>query len=684
MFLSLSWLDAYSADIHSKANGNWGVGSSWTSDPSLPALGDNVFIDDVINIPAGETVEINNLTISPDGKLVVEGTLIVNGTFTMEFSGNNESEFEMGANSMVVIKNDVVLTNKVSLNLSSYFIVYGDFTKSGSSNQGSLMVDDAKIYVMGTVLEPWPDFTACDGNYDGNTSNGDSGDTNCDVGNFQDLIDHVDPVELPAGIYDDIVDASTISANTLSSSSSELCSGSSVDFTISDGSATSISWYLDDNLISGESGLIYAANSIGTYSALYLIGTSWYQTNEINLGTANLMSVIDSPVHSSITGSTATLGGNITNLGCTDVVERGIYYSTTDGFTDGAGTKISETSGLYSTGAFSVSVSSLSPNTVYYYKAFSTNSDGSSYTSQGSFTTLCGGDASVFGDGEWRVHAYNGRDLNLGGGTEHRGYYTEPSLTFDSRQRWGVNSTPSAASGYVGCSVGNDNHTVVYKRTNFPCGNYTIDIRGIVNAAGHDDEARLYVNGTQEWSQTGWGGTYDNVWSGKLDASSTIEYRVAEGGGESYGALRITSTTLNPSIDSPTHQNIGETSAGLGGNITDIGCSDITERGIYYSTTSGFADGSGTKVSETSGPYTTGIFTMPVSGLSSAAAYYYKAFATNSEGVVYSSQGTFATLVPAPDTDGDGVIDANDEDDDNDGITDCAEKGLDGSSVSAS
>lgn len=96
---------------------------------------------------------------------------------------------------------------------------------------------------------------------------------------------------------------------------------------------------------------------------------------------------IDNP--SSTSGATtATLGGNITALGCsTTITTRGIEYSTTNGFANGAGTIVSE-SGTFTTGTFTINVSSLTPNTTYYFKAFATSASGVNYTTESSFTTL--------------------------------------------------------------------------------------------------------------------------------------------------------------------------------------------------------------------------------------------------------------------------------------------------------
>ena len=100
---------------------------------------------------------------------------------------------------------------------------------------------------------------------------------------------------------------------------------------------------------------------------------------------------------------------------------------------------------------------------------------------------------------------------------------------------------------------------------------------------------------------------------------------------------------LPPTVSTPTSTAVLATTATLGGNITSTGCSDVIERGIYWSTTNGFADGAGTKVSETPGPYSTGVFTIPVTGLPASTTVYYKAFASNGGGTAYSAQGSFTT-----------------------------------------
>lgn len=110
----------------------------------------------------------------------------------------------------------------------------------------------------------------------------------------------------------------------------------------------------------------------------------------------------------------------------------------------------------------------------------------------------------------------------------------------------------------------------------------------------------------------------------------------------SVAASGTGAASVAPTVTSPSAANVMATTASLGGNIIVDGCASqtITERGVYYSTTNGFADGAGTKVSET-GTFGTGTYSVNVTGLSINTTYYFKAFATNNIGTRYSAQGTF-------------------------------------------
>ncbi len=84
-----------------------------------------------------------------------------------------------------------------------------------------------------------------------------------------------------------------------------------------------------------------------------------------------------------ITQSTASSGGNITSQGTSSITERGICWSTNNTPT----TTDSKTSDSVGIGVFTSEMTSLSPNTTYYVRAYATNSSGTFYGNAISFTT---------------------------------------------------------------------------------------------------------------------------------------------------------------------------------------------------------------------------------------------------------------------------------------------------------
>jgi len=91
---------------------------------------------------------------------------------------------------------------------------------------------------------------------------------------------------------------------------------------------------------------------------------------------------------SSIATTSATLGGNMTATGNASATTRGFEYSTTNSFADGAGTTTTDSGTYGSTGDFTKSLTGLTANTLYYFKAQSTNPIGTGRGTQQSFTTL--------------------------------------------------------------------------------------------------------------------------------------------------------------------------------------------------------------------------------------------------------------------------------------------------------
>jgi Lectin C-type domain/Ig-like domain CHU_C associated len=174
------------------------------------------------------------------------------------------------------------------------------------------------------------------------------------------------------------------------------------------------------------------------------------------------------------------------------------------------------------------------------------------------------GNPAVFGNGQWNVYGYNGGNLNLTG--EYAGFYTESNLTYNTLNRWGTNGSPSDASGWQGCYVPVDNHVVVSKRTNFTCGYYQLDV------PNHDDDIRVYVNGTLVWShEPGCCDAHTNIWQGYLTASSTIEVRHLEGGGGSHQALTVTNLGTGTSVAPTSISGASTVCSGTTTTLTQVG-----------------------------------------------------------------------------------------------------------------
>ena len=87
----------------------------------------------------------------------------------------------------------------------------------------------------------------------------------------------------------------------------------------------------------------------------------------------------------SVTSLSAEVGGNVSADGGGVISTRGVVYGTTDDLTLESGT--TRYNVFPSVGSFSLSISGLSPNTVYKYRAFASNSAGVEYGDIQTFTT---------------------------------------------------------------------------------------------------------------------------------------------------------------------------------------------------------------------------------------------------------------------------------------------------------
>lgn len=101
---------------------------------------------------------------------------------------------------------------------------------------------------------------------------------------------------------------------------------------------------------------------------------------------SNTAPTVTTQAVSIISATTATGNGNITDLGSPNPTQYGVVWSTSTNPTVALPTK-TEQGSTSSTGAFTSSITGLFSNTTYYVKAYATNSVGTSYGSEVSFTT---------------------------------------------------------------------------------------------------------------------------------------------------------------------------------------------------------------------------------------------------------------------------------------------------------
>lgn len=129
----------------------------------------------------------------------------------------------------------------------------------------------------------------------------------------------------------------------------------------------------------------------------------------------NLATLTTIPI-GNITDISAITGGNITNDGGTPVTQKGVVWSTSPNPT----TANNSTTNGSGTGSFTSNLTSLTASTTYYVRAYATNSAGTAYGNEVSFTTTAGGGGIV---------------TNPGAGVNFNGY-TYTSIVLGNGQEW--------------------------------------------------------------------------------------------------------------------------------------------------------------------------------------------------------------------------------------------------------
>lgn len=178
-----------------------------------------------------------------------------------------------------------------------------------------------------------------------------------------------------------------------------------------------------------------------------------------------------------------------------------------------------------------------------------------------------------------------------------------------------------------------------------PC--YTIvqntQISGSVHLYVGTELGVYFKNGTDNWIEYNSG--LPNVQCGELEIyyasnSNDSKLRLASYGRGLWESPLTQENSDLASVQTTAPINITMNSATLGGNVTDEGSTNVSERGVVWSLSPNPNTSDNKIVNSGTG---TGSYIEPLSGLSSATTYYTKAYAINSTGTSYGSQESFTT-----------------------------------------
>ncbi len=314
----------------------------------------------------------------------------------------------------------------------------------------------------------------------------------------------------------------------------------------------------------------YATNAIGTAYG-----------EELSFTTATGIITISTNSVSSIAAFTATGNGWISSDGGDAITERGICWSTTTGPTIALTTKASAST---TNSSFSANITGLTPSTKYYVRAYATNSVGTSYGSEVSFTT------------------------------------TNGAIWIQTTSPTSITTTTATAGGTVGSD-----------------GGAPVTARGVCWIAGSSLPTIELTTKTVDGSG---GGTFTSYLTG-LTPGVVYNMRAyaTNAVGTSYGPsywVRVQSGVI---VFSGTYlSNIAGTSVSIKQYIALDNGSPITAKGLCWSTSPSPTVALSTKTSNGTG---TDYFTANITGLTANTVYYVRAYATNEIGTQYSNEVSF-------------------------------------------
>lgn len=321
----------------------------------------------------------------------------------------------------------------------------------------------------------------------------------------------------------------------------------------------------------------YAINDIGTAYG-----------NEVSF-MAKALPALNTLSVSNITSSTAKFNAMITSVGSPAYTERGFVFAITSQPT--LSTTIRKiTAATSSDESYSADVNGLSLNTTYYVRSYATNSEGTAYGNEVSFTS--------------------GAEL----------------ATLTTTTAVSITTTSAVLGGNI-MTTGTPAYTergVCYSTSSMPTDNNSKTIIAGSGTGNFSQQISGFSQGTKYYVRA---------------------YAKTGNSGTAYGE-EISFTTYAPATvntQSVTNTNITTSTAKVSGNIVNVGVPSYTEKGICYSTSNNPTIETAFKFSVSG----TGIgaYSADINNLDANTTYYARAYAINEIDVVYGNTVNFKTKI---------------------------------------
>ena len=326
----------------------------------------------------------------------------------------------------------------------------------------------------------------------------------------------------------------------------------------------------------------YATNTNGTF---YSTATTYTAVAAVVAPTLSTTAV------SSIAATSATAGGSISATGGAAITANGVCWSTSTGPTVDLSTKTTDSA--VQSGAFSSSLTGLTASTTYYVRAYATNSVGTGYGSEVSFTTA----AASAGLATLANTQIQNSSATVAGGWALVSDIGGSAITAEG-VCWSTAANPtladsSAASPYL-----------------------------------------AQANGMLSFSITG------------LTAGTTYHARpyATNAAGTAYGP-EVTFVAGTPAVTTGLANSSSATSALVASTVTSTAGSSLTAVGICWSTTSN-PSLTDSHTSDTIPLYPPAIYNSSLTGLTAGTTYHYRAYVTNAIGTTYGQDATYVAGTP--------------------------------------